>query len=380
MTKKICFIFFILFLLIPFFGFSEVEILDEKVNVVEIHLFEDVRCPDCARAKEFIQETILEEYQNVKVFYYEISRIQNQELLKEMMTQRGVSDFRITVPTTFINDNYFQGFYSEDKELIKRAIEGEDVMAEKRGSALTLPLVGEVHIEDWSLPVLAVIIGTLDGLNVCSIGALILILMIVLSFNSRKKTIFYGSLFIVTAVIIYGVLVFAWTALFNTLASFVGPLNIIIGIAALLGAIYFFSEFIKFYKHGPTCGSSTSKLATKATNRVTDAFKNPASQTLFLVASVISFAAVITLVELPCSFGLPMVYGGILAEAGLPWTGYLGYILLYLFFYMLVELIIFAGAVITKEVWIAESNIITWIYLAGTLVLFFLSYYYLIGF
>ncbi len=374
MIKKAILTLSIIFLLIPFFGFAESQSWET------VYLFEDSRCPDCARQKEFIEEVLLEKYPDLSVVTYQINKSENQQLLREMMKERGVENYTMMVPTTFIGDNHFQGFYSEDRSLMKKAIEGEYVMGQERGCVIDIPFIGEVCIGNLSLPLLAFVIGSLDGLNVCSIGALILILMIVLSFESRKKIIFYGGLFILTAVSIYGVLVFAWTALFEALATFIGPINIIIGIAALFGGVYFLKQFIKFLKYGPTCGSSSSKLAVKATEKVKKAFETEGSKALVLVFSVMFFAAVITLVELPCSFGLPMVYGGILANAGLSWMGYVFYIVLYLFFYMLVELIIFAGAVITKEVWIAESNLITWVYLAGTIVLFFLSYYYLIGF
>jgi len=300
-----------------------------------------------------------------------------------MMEEQGVEDYRLMVPTTFIGDNTFQNFYSEDEELMKRAIEGENVqneIHEVRGkSFVDIPFIGELNLGEWSLPLAAFVIGSLDGLNVCSIGALILILMIVIGFKSRKKILFYGCLFIFTAVAIYGGLVFAWTALFNALARYIGFINILIGLAALGGGLFFLNKFIKFYKYGPACEYSGNKFVINATNKLKEAFQDEKSQILFLSISVITFAAVITIVELPCSFGLPLVYGGILAGAGLTWASYTFYILLYLLFYMLIELIIFVGAVITKEVWFSESNMITWVYGLGTLVLFFLAYYYIIG-
>lgn len=353
---------------------------DEKIT---IHFFEQRGCPDCGRMKYFLDNVIRQDYPEVEIIEHMISRAENQEKFHEMMKERGIKDYRLVVPTLFIGENYLQDFYEEDKELIKRAIEGENLQREfnaiRKKGLIKIPFFGELEIGGWSLPILALIIGSLDGLNVCSIGALILILMIVLSFQSRKKILFYGGLFILTSVIIYGFLVFIWTALFNILSSIIGPMNFIIGFAALFGGIYFLNKFIKFKKYGPGCEYSGNKFVIKFTNKMREAFENKKSQTVFLTTSVIVFAAIITLVELPCSFGLPMVYGGILANSGLSWLGYLFYILLYLFFYMLIEIIILIGAVITKEVWFAESKMITWIYLAGTIVLFFLAYYYLIG-
>jgi glutaredoxin len=379
---------FFVFMLIGFFLFSfvspkiiEPSTFEEKIT---IHFFEQRGCPDCGRQKEFLEKTIKEEYPHIEIKEYSIAKAENQEKLHQMMDERKIKDYKLVVPTTFIGENYFQGFYEEDKELIIKAIKGENIQRELeniRGKQIIrIPFIGEVELGNWSLPVLAFVIGNLDGLNVCSIGALILILMIVLVFDSRKKIFFYGGLFIVTAVLIYGTLVFAWTTLFDLLSSVIGPINFFIGIAALFGGAYFLNQFIKFYKYGPSCEYNENKFVVKATKRVKQAFGNEKNQTIFLVTSVIIFAAIITLVELPCSFGLPMVYGGILANSELSFGGYLFYIGLYLFFYMLIEIIIFIGAVITKEVWFAESKMITWIYFAGTIVLFFLAYYYLIGF
>ena len=230
------------------------------------------------------------------------------------------------------------------------------------------------------MPLLAAVIGTVDGLNVCSIGALILILSLVLSaFKSRKKIMLYGGLFILTTVLVYGILIFAWTALFHALATYIGGINIIIGLAALGGGIFFFKKFIDFYRYGPACEYKSNKYLTKATKKLQKAFSENEKTTL-LITGIILFAFIVTLVELPCSFGLPMIYAGVLAAEGLTTTGYIAYVALYLFFYMLIELIIFTIAIITKETVFAESKWITWVYLFGALVLIVLSYSYLIGF
>ncbi len=355
---------------------------------ITIHYFYMRGCPDCERQKDFLENVIIIEYPEVEIIEYNIRETKNQEKFHEMMAEREIENYRLNVPTTFIENNTFQGFHEggefydyDDKELMKRAIEGEyvqDEIYEVRGKHLVqIPFIGKVDLGTWALPIVALVIGSLDGLNVCAIGALILILMIVLGFESRKKIILYGGMFILTTVVVYGLLVFAWTALFNALASYISVMNIIIGLAAFGGGLYFGKKFIQFYKYGPACDYTDNKFIINATNRLKTAFKSEKRQTTFLITSVMVFAVIVTLVELPCSFGLPMIYGSILANAGLSWGGYVSYILLYLFFYSLILLIIFTGAVITKEVWFAESKFITWVYLAGTLVLFFLSYYYL---
>jgi len=117
----------------------------------------------------------------------------------------------------------------------------------------------------------------------------------------------------------------------------------------------------------------------KATKKVQEVFADSKKGTLALATSIIFFAAVITIVELPCSVGIPVAFTGILIEAGVSLTTFVLYILLYLFFYMLIEIIIFSGAVFTKEIWLANSKAITWITLFGSIILFYLAFYYIFG-
>ncbi len=385
MIKKLFLLFIaVFFLIFPFIGIA-------AEGPEEVHILEDERCPDCRRLKEYLQE----EYPEVEIISYKVGDEEEEDRFEFIVCcEKGIDyELRRRVPTVVIGENLFQPDFFEglhydregsqgEREVIRKAIKGEDVqdeIDELRG-VVSIPFTDwKIDTREISLPIMGAVLGSLDGLNVCSIGALILILTIVLTFKSRKKILFYGGLFILTAVTIYGLLVFAWTAAFEALSRFIGPINIVIGVAAALGGVYFLREFVRFYKHGPTCQSSSNKYVTKATKKLKEDFNSSTAQAATLITSVILFAAVITLVELPCSFGLPMVYGGALAEAGLSWGMYAFYIILYLFFYMLIELVIFSGAVITKEVWVAQSNLITWVYFAGTLVLFFLSYYYLIG-
>ncbi len=348
----------------------------EEEEEVNVYFFEDRLCPVCREQKEFMEE-LKEDYPQMNLKVYPISDF---DKLEEVAREHGVEDPEIMAPTTFIGENYFQFSYFTEthKQKIIDALEGKIV--EQDCCVVNIPFLNlEVDIRGWSLPLVTAVLGSLDGFNVCSIGALILILSIVLAFKSRKKIFFFGGLFILTAVAIYGVLVFAWGQLFRTLVGHLGILSTIVGLAALGGGIYFFKEFWRFYKYGPTCASSDSEIAKKATKKLQESFSDTKRGVFALAGSVMLFAAVITVVELPCSVGIPIAFTGILTEAGLPLFSFTLYILLYLFFYMLIELVIFTGAVLTKEIWFANSKAITWVTLIGSLVLFYLGFYYLLG-
>ena len=374
-------LFFLTFsLLLPFLGsgfvFADEGELEQE-DKLKVHFFEDRLCPVCRDQKDFMLE-IQDEYPEMELHIYSIS---DTEKLHEIADKYEIEEYGIMAPTTFIGENFFQfrDFTSRHEQMIIDALEGEIV--EDDCCMVKIPILNiEVDIRNWSLPAITVVLGSLDGFNVCSLGALILILSIVIKFEDRRKTFFYGGLFIVASALIYGVLVFTWGRLFETLVGQLEILRIIVGLAALTGAIFFSRDFFKFLKSGPVCESGNSKLKNTATNRVVKAFEDPKTGAWFLISSLIFFAAVITLVELPCSIGLPIAFTGVLAERALSLPVYTSYIILYLFFYMLIELIVFTGAVLTKKLWFAGSRIITFVTFLGAVVLFYLAFYYLFSF
>ncbi len=365
--------FTILILLLGFFLFVPPVMAEDQIVV---DFFDDRLCPVCGAAKEFIQDQ-QENYPHMELRIYPIS---DTDKLREVADSYGVDDYRVMSPTIFIGDNFFQfnDFNDRHREMIIRALEGETI--EENGLTVRIPFTNiEFNVDDWSLPLITIILGSLDGFNICSIGALILVLSIVMVLDSKRQMFLYGGLFILTAVTIYGVMVFAWGRLFEALVGHLEILRIIVGLAALGGGIYFFKEFLRFFRYGPTCQTSNSKMATGAMNKLKAAFESPDRKPMLLIGSIIFFAAAITIVELPCSIGLPVAYTGILVQSNLSLLTYTLYILAYLFFYMLIELIIFTGAVFTKKIWFAGSKVITWVTFAGAAVLFYLAFYYLLS-
>lgn len=216
----------------------------------------------------------------------------------------------------------------------------------------------------------------MDGLNVCSIGALIMVLSIVLVFKKRSLILLLGGLFLLIVVLVYGLLVFIWYQVFSFIMPYFDYMRIIIGTIALLGGLYFFFEFLRLRKMGLACKISESKLMEKTIKRLQEAFQSPKKSIPALALAVIFFAIMVTVIEFPCSAAIPLVFTGILAGTNLSAAGYAFYIFLYLFFYLLIELVVFLVAVFTKQVWLGHGKIVASAALIGSLVLFYLAYYY----
>lgn len=348
---------------------------EDTYEEVTAYYFEDKLCSVCAQQSDFL-DTVEDEYPSLNVVRYDISET---DKFQELAAEQGLDNYQIMAPTTFIGDEFlqFSSFGAEEEDALRAAIEGRE---QPQDTSLRLPLIGtRIDTSTWSLPLLAIVLGTLDGFNVCSLGALILILTIVLAFDSRKKIFLFGGLFILTTVIVYGALVFVWGQLINTFIGQLSALRFIVGLAALAASAWFFREFWRFYKYGPTCETSNLKLARISSQKLKSAFEDPGKGTAMLASAIILFAVAITIVELPCSIGVPIAFTGILVQSGASLGMYTVYILLYLFFYMLIELIVFTGAVLTKEIWFAGSKLITWTTFVGAVILLLLGLYYLLA-
>ncbi len=378
MFKKIIFSLFFIFFLFLIFNF-----VSAQNNRIEINFFYSKTCPHCAKEKSFLEKEIIEKYPQVELNKFSIS--ENTDSLKIFYEEYKVPKEKYgLVPIIFIDGNYFIGFNQkigeEIENYIKNKIEGveESYLPDKK-EEVSLPLVGEIDTSKYSLPALSVILGFFDGFNVCSLGALVLILGLVLALRERKKILLYGGIFILTTSLIYGFLIVIWHQIFSLLASYLRSMEIIIGLLGISGGIYFLKEFLRFKKYGPTCQTLTKQgTVSKITLKIKRTLQD--SENIFLIIiSLFSFAAIITIVEFPCSAAIPVFFAGILAEAQLPVSLYLLYIAIFVVFYMLDEIVVFLIAFFTMTLRIASPKLTTWITLIESIILFFLGAYYLFG-
>jgi len=384
------------FILIPIFLFSFFDFTLASENQIEVDFFYSRTCPHCAKENNFLSE-LEDKYPEIKINRFEISEKGNADLLMDFYQKYNVpKEMQGRVPITFIEEEYFSGFDEETGEEIENCIlrlMGEETekpcqCEQCQGDStfvgsdkgIKLPFIGKIDISKYSLPALAVILGTLDGFNVCSLGALILILGLVLGLRSRKKVLIFGGIFIVTTALVYGILIFVWYKIFSFFAPYLKIMEILIGVLAIGGGIYFLKEFIKFRKKGPTCEANAgNKIATKFSSKFQDLFQK-STNIFLLIGAILLFAAIITIVEFPCSAAVPLVFSSILVQSQLSTFSYLFYIALFLVFYMLDEIIVFLIAFFTMKIWFSSNKVITWITLLEAIILFLLGFYYLFGF
>ena len=355
---------------------------------IEVDFFYSPTCPHCAKEKEFLKELELR-HPEIKINRYDVINSQDsQKLLKDFYEKYGVpAALQGLVPVTFTPVKYFVGFDDKVAEEIENCLEQCFKPDDKELSLthtsiieknLKIPFLGEIQLSRFSFPVMAIVLGTLDGFNVCSLGALVLILSLVLALNSRKKIMIFGGVFLLTTAAVYGFLIFFWYKLFETVAPYLQIMNVLIGVLGIAGGVYFFRQFLKFRSSSPTCESKPGeKISAKFFPKLQNLFKTPSS-ILLAIGSIFAFALVLTVVEFPCSAVVPVAFAAVLAQAGLSSALYIFYIAIFVLFYLLDEIIVFLLAVFTSKIWLTSPRFLKWIILAEAIILFFLGFYYLL--
>ncbi len=370
----------VLLLVIGYWLFGQNRVLAQET--VTINFFYSVTCPHCKKEQLFLDQ-IEKNYSDVVINRYEISKYSDlyQQLAKKYnlpLLDRGL------VPLTLIQDRYFVGFNDQigrQIELYLDQLTGRQINNNKptENNSINLPVVGKVNIDKLALPILAILLGALDGFNVCSLGALLIILTLVLSLHSRRKIFIFGGTYLFTTALVYGLLIFFWYQLFNIITPFIRKIELVIGLITLIGGIYFFKEFLKAYKYGPQCEIDEGK---KISGKFSVKFKQLIKENkklLPIVFSILVFAATITVVEFPCSAAVPLVFAGILSKAKLAFLTYALYIATFVFFYLLDEIIVFTVAIFSMNLWLSSPKFVTWIILVQSIIMFILSFHYLFG-
>ncbi len=204
----------------------------------------------------------------------------------------------------------------------------------------------KIDLNDFSLPVLTVVLAGIDSVNPCSFFVLLFLLSLLIYMKSRKKMIFIGSVFVFFSGFIY----FLLMAAVLTVIQYIGIQMIIFTIAGII-AIIFGGLNIKdffFFKKGPSA-SISNKQKKGLYKQIRKIVKIKSLPSLF-IASII-FAISANTVDLLCSFNLPVIYTSILTSHNLEGFGYYFYILAYNIIYVIPLMVIVSIMVISLGKW-----------------------------
>lgn len=347
------------------------EIVGSSTAKLDLYLFWGDGCPHCTKQEVFLK-SIESKYPDLRMQKFEVwKHPANARLMGEVAQSLKASVSG--VPLTIIGDQYFTGF---DESYTAPRIEAriqecltttcpntvasivpavpvlEPVPAEsetakeedqtKISGTIDGGIFGEIDMAKFSLPVLTIVIGALDGFNPCAMWVLVFLISLLIGMENRRRMWILGLSFIVTSAAVYFLFMVAWLNIF----LFMGMLSwvkVLIGLVALAGAWYSLRDFYKNKDAACEVGDMEKKKKTM------DKLKGyVASQNFWLALfGIMALAFMVNLVELLCSAGFPAVYTQVLAMNDMAGWQYYSYILLYVFFFMLDDLAVFFIAMFT---------------------------------
>ncbi len=349
-----------IFAFLMLFSFSAPVRAEDKL--INIFFFHAEGCLYCAKEEAFFKQ-LEETDKRVKVYRFEIAYDkEGQAVAKKVEDLLGIKI--ATVPYTIIGRQSIIGFTEGiTDEAILEAIQYNrthvvrDIVGEMLGVAvpitgdeddpketiIRLPIFGEVKAKSVSLPLLAVVIGTLDGFNPCAMWVLLLLISMLVHIKEKWKMWTLGLVFLFTSAIMYFFFMLSWLNITMLFGS-VFILRLIIGAVAVGGGTINIRNGLK---KDDGCEVVDSTQRKKLRQRIQEISDQPTF--ILAIVGIMGLAITVNLVELLCSAGLPIVFTQVLALNQVTYWEKIGYLLLYVSFFLLDDIIVFVIAMKTFE-------------------------------
>lgn len=396
---------FAVFLLLP---------VSAKANekVINIHLFYGNGCPHCAAEEEFLSD-YLKDRTDVKLYKYEVwYDSHNQELLskvqKEMGTTNkngvpftvigkktivgyadGVTDEQIKDAINYYLNNDYRDYAGEITGKVKKTEVKEDKTkdesktedkkenkiekaddtkdSDQTDENVTVPVLGKINAKKVSLPILAVVLGFVDGFNPCAMWILIFLITMLFNMKDRKKMWILGLTFILTSGIVYLMFMLAWLNL-ATFISKIAFIRLLIAVIALVvGLINVYKYIDSLKKKDEGCDVVDKKDRKKIMEKIISI----THEKKFIIAllGIMVLAASVNIIELMCSIGIPLLFTQILAMNNLSTFSYMIYMFIYIFFFLIDDIVIFVISMVTLKVTGLSTKYTKYSHLVGGIIM-----------
>ena len=330
------------------------EVIENKIN---IYFFYGDGCPHCAKEEKLLK-LLDEKYSDVIIIHrYETwDNSKNRELMieaKELVKAKGVS--QVSVPFTVIGNKYFSGYSeyvgNEIENLIKIYSSEEDIDKDDKDNVVNsnkvkIPLLGEVTPTETSITIAAILLGFLDGFNPCAMWVLLFIINMLFGLKDKKKMYILGFAFLFTSALFYFVSILGINVLLGVINTNI--IRRLIGVVAIGAGLYNLYTYYKERNEEDGCRVVDEDKRKKIITKVKK-IKN-ARNFLIALIGIIALAISVNMVELACSAGFPAVFGEVLVANDVKGVSRILYLLLYVFFYMLDDLVVFTIAVSTLSI------------------------------
>ena len=327
---------------------------------VTIYFFWGDGCPHCTALRPFLDE--LATRPGVELAAYEVWYDgENRDLFGRVAAAHGAEPEG--VPTVFVAGGMWVG----DSPAFREAIAGivdrcatgscvdvagaivrgrappvvpETEKPDTGGTLISVPFLGSHDVSGDSLIWATSLIAFVDGFNPCSLWVLTVLIAMILRTGSRGRLALIGGSYLATAALVYGLFLIG---LFSAFAVVDYAWWIRVGIAAfaLVFAVVNVKDYVRLgwgvsfsipdrFKPDIARGARSVALENRALPLV--------------VGMTVALAAGVSLLELPCTVGFPVVWTNLLAQQGVATSEYAFLLTVYLLIFLIDEIAILAAA------------------------------------
>ena len=394
-------------MIILFFVISMVGTLSSAVDKVKIEYFGRKDCKNCANLEKFLTE-LSNKRKDFEYIEYKIDESgENKKFFDEVTTKLKLVK---GTPIIYLNGHIIQGFNTPDttgKEIVKLIDEGKkansvltleeyvkngkyenissngsvcegDEVCEipgltkdaSRQVIVNIPFINKsVDLTDYSLPLMSLILGTVDGFNPCAMWVLVLFLTALIAVGSKTKMFRVAGLFILAEAVMYYLILNAWlyTWDFVGLDKWVTP---IVGIVGIIGGIFFVRNYLKKGDE-LSCEVTDFKKRAKISNQIREIANKPF--TLLTALGIIGLALSVNVIEFACSVGIPQTYTKILQINNISFWNRQIYTFIYIIGYMIDDIMVFGLALLSVNKLQLTTKYSKWVNLFGGILMIILG-------
>lgn len=362
MTKKCINRFCVLFVAVAVLqmGLSANAIATEKLNDtwqfksennepgVKLYFYWSKKCPHCREALPFVTR-LDKELPWLKLYSRELTEYP-EHVEQYIAMAAALGKEARSVPAFFWCGNMLVGYdnpanmgqYLKNElqrchEWLKQGQPGArpEIKSVTDDPVLFVPLLGQISLKDYSLPVYTLILAGVDAFNPCAFFVLLFLLSLLVHTRSRQRMLIVGSVFVLCSGVMYFLFMTAWLNLFLAIGQ-LNAITIAAGIVAVTLALVNIKDYF-WFKQGVSLSIAESAKPGlyQRTRQLVNTDNLPA-----VIIATLGLATFANLYELLCTAGFPMVYTRILTMESLPATTYYLYLVFYNLIYVLPLLVI----------------------------------------
>lgn len=382
-------LFKILFIITLFFPI----VIFGKAKELNIYLFYGDKCPHCAELEKFLEQ-YLDDNKNVILNKYEVwSNKENQEKYKEV--QKILNDYSNGVPYLIIGNNVITGYDSEiTPERIKNTItyysnfdykdkvgiylgtttEEEENLKEDgkkyEDAEVNIPILGKKKSKEVPILLSTILIGLVDGFNPCAMWILIFLISMLLGMKNVKRKWTLGITFLLSSALVYFLFLISWL----NLAVFLNNIILIRMGISIIAVFFGILTILKFFfvKEDDGCEVVDKSGRKKIINSIKKIIKEKS----FILAlfGIVVLAASVNVIELLCSLGLPVMFTQILTINEVSKTAQIIYSLIYVFFFLIDDIVVFTIAMKTLEIKAISNKFGKYSHLIGGIIMLIIGF------